>query len=119
MKMLKLDHNKLEVWKKSIILVKRIYSITEQYPDNEKFGLVSQLRRAAISVPSNISEGAARSSPKERSRFYEIARSSLVEVDTQLEVSRTVELISESELKIVSGLLNEIFAMLSKMRSET
>lgn len=57
MKMLKLDHNKLEVWKKSIILVKRIYSITEQYPDNEKFGLVSQLRRAAISYLQVFQKG--------------------------------------------------------------
>jgi four helix bundle protein len=58
--MLELKHKKLEVWRKSIIFVKKIYSITEKYPTNEKFGLVSQLRRASVSVPSNISEGAAR-----------------------------------------------------------
>lgn len=115
--MLNLDHKKLEVWRKSIILVKKIYSITENYPSNEKFGLVSQLRRASVSVPSNISEGASRSSSKERRRFYEIARSSLVEVDTQLEVSRTVGFVSKTDLEQIGSLMNEVFAMLSKMKS--
>lgn len=117
--MLDLDHKKLTVWKKSIVLIKKIYSITETYPNEEKFGLVSQLRRASVSIPSNISEGASRTSSKERKRFYEIARSSLVEVDTQLEVSKVLGFISRSDLNKIDNLMNEIFAMLSKIKSST
>lgn len=113
--MLQLGHKNLIVWKKSVLLVKEIYHLTGNFPDEEKFGLISQLRRAAVSVSSNISEGAARSSFKERKRFYEIARSSLVEVDTQLELSFVLKFLSKKDLKISSELLNEIFAMLSKM----
>ncbi|HKK45050.1 MAG TPA: four helix bundle protein [Balneolaceae bacterium] len=117
--MLDLDHKKLEVWRKSIGFVNQIYSITACYPSDEKFGIVSQLRRASVSVPSNISEGASRSSSRERSRFYEIARSSLVEVDTQLEISKNLGFVSGKELAQVESLMNEIFAMLSKMKQST
>lgn len=114
-----LDHNhkKLKVWKKSVVLVKQIYSITNKYPNEEKFGLVSQIRRASVSVPSNISEGASRSSSKERKRFYEIARSSLVEVDTQLVISETLGYLSKKDIERVCNLMNEVFAMLSQMKS--
>jgi len=81
--------------------------------------LVSQLRRASVSIPSNISKGASRSSSRERRRFYEIARSSLVEVDTQLVISQTLGYLSEKDIKRVGNLMNEVFAMLSKMKSST
>jgi four helix bundle protein len=81
--------------------------------------LISQLRRASVSIPSNISEGTSRSSSKERKRFYEIARSSLVEVDTQLEISRTLGFISKSDLPTINNLMNDFFAMLSRMKSST
>ena len=68
-KMLNLNHKKLKVWKRSIELVAELYEITKLLPDHEKFGLVSQLRRAAVSISSNISEGAARKSKLERKRF--------------------------------------------------
>lgn len=90
--MLNLNHKRLKVWKLSIEFVASLYSATEKYPVTEQYGLVSQLRRAAVSIPSNISEGASRSSPKDRKRFFEIARSSLVEVDTQLEISKRLNL---------------------------
>ena len=80
--MLRLAHKQLEVWKVSIDLVSRIYDLTTDFPSSELSGITNQLRRASVSVPSNISEGAARSSHIERKRFYEIARSSLVEIDT-------------------------------------
>lgn len=117
--MLKLNHKKLEVWKKSLVFVSSIYKLTKSYPSEEKFDLVSQLRRASISIPSNISEGASRSSSKERKRFYEIARSSLVEIDTQLEISRILNFTTDAELQKIESLMNEIFAMLTTMKSKT
>ena len=73
----------MEVWKLSIDLVEKVYIITNDYPSNEKFGLVSQIRRAAISIPSNIAEGSARKSDKEFIQFLYIALGSLSELETQ------------------------------------
>lgn len=115
--MLKLNHKKLTVWKRSIELVKEIYLITKRFPKEEKYVLVSQLRRAAILVPSNISEGSARKSKVERQRFFEIARSSLVEIDTQIEISMDLEYINVNDIEILTIQANEIFAMLSAMLS--
>lgn len=114
--MLKLNHKKLTVWVKSIQLVKIIYSITTQFPKEELYGLTSQLRRASVSIPSNLAEGAARRSKAERSRFYEIARSSLVEIDTQIEISLELEYLELNEIHELEKLANEIFAMLSAMK---
>lgn len=113
--MLPLQHKNLTVYKKSIELVSEIYFRTENFPADEKFGLVSQLRRAAISIPSNIAEGASRKSMKERKRFYEISRSSLVELDTQIEISLNLNYLRKNEIKKAEKLANEIFAMLSRM----
>ncbi len=85
--MLNLSHKNLEVYKISLLLVKEVYAITKIFPKEEQFALVNQLRRAVISVCSNIAEGAARRTKPDRRRFYEIARSSLVEVDTQMEAA--------------------------------
>lgn len=113
--MLLLKHKQLNVYKKSFKLVSNVYSKTRNFPNEEKFGLVSQMRRSSISIPSNIAEGASRKSRKERKRFYEIARSSLVELDTQIELSIELGFLNESEVNKIEGLANEIFAMLSKM----
>jgi four helix bundle protein len=113
--MLNLNHKNLQVWKRSIELVTEIYIQTNKFPDSEKFGLISQLRRAAVSIPSNIAEGASRKSKIERIRFYEISRSSLVELDTQVEISILLGFISKDDVKIISEHSNAIFAMLSKM----
>lgn len=117
--MLKLNHKKLKVWKCSLLLVTEIYNITTQFPTVEKFGLISQMRRAAISISSNISEGASRKSQKERSRFYEIARSSLVELDTQIELSKELGYLKNIDKTVLSELINATFALLSKMISRT
>jgi len=85
--MLELNHKKLEVYKKSIELVKNIYKLTSKFPNSELYGLTSQIRRASISIVSNFSEGASRRTLAERKRFYEIARSSLVEIDCQIEIA--------------------------------
>lgn len=92
-----------------------IYKLTQNFPQHELYGLVSQLRRAAISVCSNLSEGSARSSEKERNRFYEIARSSIVEIDTQLIIARKLGYIKEIDLVRISELLNQTFAMSSNL----
>jgi len=114
--MLELNHKNLIVWKKSIELVKEVYSVTFKLPPAEKFGLTSQIRRASVSVSSNISEGASRKSKIERSRYYEIARSSLVEVDTQIEICLTLNFLNESDIQKLEVLANEVFAMLSAMK---
>ena len=110
--MLKLNHKNLEIWKQSVLLVKEIYRATKEFPKEEQSGITNQLRRAAVSVVSNIAEGSARSSMLERKRFYEIARS-IVEIDTQLEISISLEIIRPENLVEVEVLLNNIFAMLS------
>ena len=78
-----MDHKELDVWKKSMDLVVVIYDITSKFPSDERFGLISQMRRAAVSIPSNIAEGAARRGDKEFIQFLMIALGSLSELETQ------------------------------------
>lgn len=113
--MLDLGHKKLIVYKRSIELVSDIYIKTNGFPSEERYGLVSQIRRSAVSVPSNIAEGASRKSINERKRFYEISRSSLVELDTQIELSIHLNYLTINETVTIEKPSNEIFAMLSKM----
>lgn len=114
--MLDLSHKKMVVWEKSLLLVKEVYRITNEFPSNERFILTSQLRRAAISVISNISEGEARRSNREKRRFYGFACASLVEIDAQIEVSLMLQYLSLNDVNELSRLLNECFAMLSTLR---
>lgn len=81
------SHHQLDVWKNAMTLAETIYDITSTFPDSERFGLTSQLRRAAVSVPSNIAEGAARGSSADFIRFLYIARGSLSEVETQCQLA--------------------------------
>jgi len=113
--MLALSHKKLTVYQNTVKLVSEIYLKTEHFPSEEKFGLVRQMRRSAISISSNIAEGAARKSEKERKRFYEIARSSLVELDTQVEISLNLNYLTNKDIKTMAKLANKTFAMLSNM----
>ena len=115
--MLQLSHKDLKVYQYALELVKEIYSQTKTFPKEEQFVLVSQLRRAAISVCSNLAEGAARKSKTEKKRFYEISRSSLVEVDTQIEISLMLNYVDRIEIKRSEELLESIFKMQSKMIS--
>lgn len=117
--MLELAHKKLDVWKKSMVLVKDIYLLTESYPKTEVFGITNQLRRASVSIVSNIAEGASRSSVKERKRFFEVARSSLVEIDTQLEISNKLGFCEKTKLDEISDTLNHLFAMLTNLAYRT
>ena len=85
----------LEIWKNGIELVKQVYVLSEQLPSEEKFGLRSQVTRAAVSIPSNIAEGCSRNSDIEFKRFLEIAMGSLFEVETQLIISEELDFISK------------------------
>lgn len=113
--MLNLNHKNLNVYKKSIELVSEIYKLTDDFPKTEAFGLSSQMRRAAVSIPSNLSEGASRKSDKERKRFYRISRSSLVELDTQLDISINLNYLDHIKTNRIEKLVNAVFAMLSNM----
>lgn len=94
-------HKKLNAWKMSFDIVKELYSLTSKYPDVEKFGLISQIRRAAVSVPVNIAEGAARKSKKEFIYFLHISLGSLTELDTLVLLSADLEFISKSESELI------------------
>jgi four helix bundle protein len=98
-------HKDLLVWQKSIDLVTAMYKLTNGFPSNEIYGLTSQLRRASVSIPSNIAEGAARNSDKEFVRFLYIARASAAEVDTQLIISENLGYIKLEKIKLKEELL--------------
>jgi len=117
--MLNLGHMNLDVWKDSMNFVTNIYQITRSFPQNELYGITSQIIRVAISVPSNIAEGASRNSSTERRRYYKIARSSLVELDTQLEICNSLEYLSSENLDPLSKSINKIFARLTNLIQRT
>lgn len=100
-----MDHKDLDVWKAGIDLVVVVYELTKSFPKEEIYGLTSQLRRAATSVPSNIAEGAARNSDKEFAQFLYIALGSLVEVETQLIIAERlgyIDSLTELSKRIVA-----------------
>ena len=110
-----MNHKDLDAWKKAVDFVTLIYKITSSFPDGEKFGLTSQIRRASVSVPSNIAEGAAKNSDKEFIHFLYIALGSTSEIETQLIISQNLGFIKnvdniQSELteirKLIKGLIN-------------
>jgi len=106
-------HKKLRVWQESMLLVKMIYDLTRLLPDDEKFGLISQMRRASVSIPSNIAEGSARQSKKESIQFYSISRGSLSELDTQVQLCEDLGLLTTDETASVSTQLETVGALLN------
>ncbi|MCX7549355.1 MULTISPECIES: four helix bundle protein [Xanthomarina] len=92
-----MDHKDLDVWKYAMDLVEVIYAWTHNLPDSEKFGLMSQMRRAAISIPSNIAEGSARKSDKELLQFISIALGSLAELETQVIIAERLQLLNKND----------------------
>ena len=106
-------HKDLEVWRASIRLAKDIYELTKHYPKEELFGLVSQMRRAAVSVASNIAEGAARNGDKEFLQFLYIALGSASELDTQIEISRAIAVGDSEKLKGLQESTARIMMMLN------
>src|SRR2546425_10700172 len=106
----------LLVWQKGILLVKMIYQITQTFPAEEKFGLVSQMRRAAVSVPSNIAEGQARHTTGEFIQFLSHAEGSVAELDTQLILSIELKFCSSAGAAPAFGLIGELRRMLNVLR---
>ena len=105
----------LIVWQKSISFVTEIYKMTNVFPKEEQFSLTSQLRRAAISIPSNIAEGFGRHTRKEYIRFLQIAIGSTFELQTQIEIAKNLNFISQENFSRVFELSREIERMLSSL----
>ncbi|MFZ7133068.1 MAG: four helix bundle protein [Eubacteriales bacterium] len=112
------DTSRMIVWQKSHELVLKIYNISIDFPKEEMFGLTSQIRRAAVSVPSNIVEGKARGSNKDYRRFLLIARGSLEEIKYQLLLSKDLKYINETRYNDLVILANEIGKMLNSLISK-
>jgi four helix bundle protein len=108
MKIMEKPHKKLDAWKESINLVMLVYELTRQFPKNEIFGLISQLRRAVISIPGNIAEGAARQTRREFVQFLYIARGSLSEVDTYIEIAQRLGYIERGAIAMVEKKLVDV-----------
>ena len=107
----------LEIWKRSRRFCSEIYNVTSAFPSDEKFGLTNQLRRASISIPSNIAEGSSRNSNKDFSRFLEIVIGSAYEIETQLLIALDLGFISSNESEKLINQLDEIIKMISRFRS--
>jgi four helix bundle protein len=103
-------HHKLEVWKRSIEFVTTIYKLTESFPKSEVYGLVQQMRKSAVSIPSNIAEGAGRNSKNEFKQFLSIAHGSTAELETQILIARNLGFIGAPELLLTE--LDELSKML-------
>ena len=106
----------LVVWQKGITLAREIYCLTKNLPADEKFGLVSQMRRAAVSVPSNIAEGQARHTTGEFIQFISHAEGSVAELDTQLTLCQDLQLLDSQQTANAANLLDELRRMLNGLR---
>jgi four helix bundle protein len=110
---LRLNHKQLEVYKSSKKLLIVCYKIALQLPADEKFNMVPQIRRAALSIVLNISEGASRKSAAERKRFYEISRGSLIEIDAAFDVANELEYLQHIDTTETAELMNKVLALLN------
>lgn len=106
---------KLKVWQKARKFSVKIYKTAKAFPDDERFGLVSQMRRCFVSISSNIAEGTGRHSPKDKARFTEIAYSSALELLNQSIISNDLEFIADEDYKFIRAELTEITAMLDAL----
>ncbi len=113
----------LEIWKRSVKFTKEVYLLTKGFPDKEKYGLISQMERAAVSVASNIAEGASKKSQADFARFLEIAMGSAFELETQLTIAKELNYLKEQEfdkmknqLTIIQKQTNQL---ISKLRANT
>ncbi len=105
----------LIVWQKSMEVVEIVFKETKSFPGSELYGLVSQMKRAAVSIPSNIAEGFGRNSPKEFAQFYSISYGSALELETQLIIAKRIGYLNEEGYKKITALLDEVLKMLNKM----
>ena len=117
------NYKELKVWKKSVELATGVYSVTQAFPKTEQYGLTQQIRRAVVSISSNIAEGAGRKSDKEFSHFLTIAYGSLYELETQLLISLNLGFVSQSELPPIENEIVElqkmIYALIKNLETVT
>ena len=112
-------YNNLEVWKLGISLVKEVYKATQNFPREELYGLASQIRRVAVSIPSNIAEGAGRNSRKEFLQFLYIAFGSIAELETQLIIAKELNYLSEDQIfESLEKLRRKLINLIKYVRSE-
>lgn len=112
------SYKELVVWQKAIELVKEIYLLTELFPKTEIFGLISQMRRAAVSIPSNIAEGSGRKTIKDYAQFYSIAYGSALELETQIVIAKKLKFAKSIDYGKTDELLEEVLRMLNYMSSK-
>ena len=110
------NFRELEFWKRSRVLAINLYSLTKSFPKEEQFGLTNQMRRASVSIPSNIAEGASRSSRKEFARFLEISVGSAHELETQLLIAKEIKLVDNEGYKTINKEIIEITKMVSSYK---
>lgn len=109
------SYKDLLVWQMGVKIVKEAYLITNSFPESEKFGLISQIRRSAVSIPSNIAEGYGREYTRNYSQFLKIARGSLAELETQFVLACELEMVKSSECENIFGMLVEESKMLNSL----
>ncbi|MFI5186740.1 MAG: four helix bundle protein [Chitinophagales bacterium] len=112
---LKLAHTKLDTYKSSQELTLECYRITLQFPSEEKFAMIQQIRRAALSVHLNIAEGCSRKSKSERVRYFEIARGSVIEIDAAIEIAHKLNYTTFEKLQVLGNSIIKTFKLLSGM----
>jgi four helix bundle protein len=114
-----LDYRELEVWQMSMELCEQVYSLVRQFPSDERYALGDQLRRAAVSIPSNIAEGNGRDSKSDYARFLSIARGSLFEVQTQLELAERLNYVTVSEglKESITRISKMLYSIIHKLRT--
>ena len=112
------NYKELMIWKMSRELVKEIYLITKSFPDDERFGLISQMRRCSISIPSNIAEGSGRSTDKDFAHFLSMSISSAFELEAQLLVSNDLGYINDETVNKLERKINELQKMIYGLRSK-
>ncbi|MCK5457329.1 MAG: four helix bundle protein [Melioribacteraceae bacterium] len=108
----------LKIWQESMKLVSETYELTRKFPDFEKFGLVSQMNRCSVSIPSNIAEGAGRNSEKDFNRFLDIANGSTFELETQIILSFDLEYITEAEMNTILNQIEEVQKMIYGLKNK-
>lgn len=111
------NHRELRVWQFAMDFVERVYALTSTFPKEEIYGMTSQMRRAAVSIPSNIAEGATRGTTKELLHFLRIADGSLSELDTQIELAKRLGYLSKTEdlIEMISQLSRSLAALKSSL----
>ena len=111
------DYRDLEVWQLAMTLAEKCYEVTKRFPKEEMFGMTAQIRRASSSIPANIAEGRGRSGTKEFLNFLSVARGSLMELVTHLQLSHRVRLLEKSQLDELLQLSDRVSRMLSGLRN--